>query len=1202
VVTGAVFTGPIIDFSLPGFLLVRFARSYSSSAVRRQCGMGWGWSNALQWTAEVVGDQVALEDPDGRIALLPLPEDEVVVLPYGRTICRQGADLIVELDDGLQRVLRRVEGDRANLWRLVELRDGSGNFAEIEWRAGEVVGIVDSVGRHARRTADGPWRIWELVVVDDQDQSHRQRLVSYELDLEGQLVRVIDAGGVETRYDYDDEHYLLRETRPDGLVWHFRYAEAGGKKRCVETWGELSGQDVLALLGDPAAGTTAAARGVYHAKLEYGPAPYQSQVEDALGYRHRYWGNALGQVVRYVDPRGVDHVYRYDAIGKLISQTGADGTARQQYDLAGRAIAVTAPDRSSIRSYFDQAQQLYKVKLPSGLQTARRYENGKTVEYVDVRGGTTTTTYNDRGAKASITAPNGATDDIEYDAHGNISKYVTADGAEWTYSWDLYGLPVRLQSPTGASYAIRYGSRGEIVQVTTPTGQKAVRGYDALGRLVEMEHGGGGRSTWRYCADALVEQTLTDGSRWRMGYDALLRIRWLENPAGERHSWDYDACGNVVRETTFAGQVTEYEYDAAERLCRVERGDGSTVAIDWDAAGRIIRRERSDGSVETFAYDRFGKLQLAENDRTTVEFARDELGNLIRECQRTGSWEFAVDYQYNALGQVVGRKYSTGWGIDASISSETGRLEAIEIDGEGSTDRIGFEYDPAGREIARRRSAGAGAILTERNALGLPEKITVLGSDDELVAEREYVWDKKGPLGRIVDPQAGERRFELDELGRPLSVRGLSVNESFAYTPHGTAIAADGSWTMAQAGRPRQAAGSLLEWDERGRLCARHSEDDATASWTYRYDDDSRLIEAVREDGRTVRYSYDALGRRISETCDGASTWFGWEGDAVVEERSTLGKTTYRVFGADGHTPLLEGEPQRPWKLIAHDAASTPWLYIDAEGSRCGIELTTWGLVAAKDGEPGNLRFAGQRADELTGLHYNRNRYYAPDLHVFITPDPAGVIYSPHDIGFVPNATYYLDPLGLLTIIQASDDSVISGSTERLRAANPGATVINASDLTSTSLQGETDVIVNSHGSPGSVTFGNDSVNGQQLAERLNAAGFDGSQPGAQVAVTACNSATPGTNTGSVAQGVANGTGATAFGAQAGDTQGAQQNTRIPLGNGRTSRSGNMGVGSNNAVYVRDGQWVSTTPQGTPSGHGTTGSGASRGQSTVFGN
>src|SRR5689334_12012380 len=51
VATGTVFTLPSIDAELPGALPLQWARTYRSSAVRRDVGLGWGWSHPFAWSA-----------------------------------------------------------------------------------------------------------------------------------------------------------------------------------------------------------------------------------------------------------------------------------------------------------------------------------------------------------------------------------------------------------------------------------------------------------------------------------------------------------------------------------------------------------------------------------------------------------------------------------------------------------------------------------------------------------------------------------------------------------------------------------------------------------------------------------------------------------------------------------------------------------------------------------------------------------------------------------------------------------------------------------------------------------------------------------------------------------------------------------------------------------------------------------------------
>ena len=59
------------------------------------------------------------------------------------------------------------------------------------------------------------------------------------------------------------------------------------------------------------------------------------------------------------------------------------------------------------------------------------------------------------------------------------------------------------------------------------------------------------------------------------------------------------------------------------------------------------------------------------------------------------------------------------------------------------------------------------------------------------------------------------------------------------------------------------------------------------------------------------------------------------------------------------------------------------------------------------------LRLQGQYEDGETGLHYNRYRYYAPQIGAFISQDPLGLAAGVNVHDFAPNALGWVDPLGL---------------------------------------------------------------------------------------------------------------------------------------------------------------------------------------------
>ncbi|WP_205896636.1 RHS repeat domain-containing protein, partial [Pseudomonas viridiflava] len=59
------------------------------------------------------------------------------------------------------------------------------------------------------------------------------------------------------------------------------------------------------------------------------------------------------------------------------------------------------------------------------------------------------------------------------------------------------------------------------------------------------------------------------------------------------------------------------------------------------------------------------------------------------------------------------------------------------------------------------------------------------------------------------------------------------------------------------------------------------------------------------------------------------------------------------------------------------------------------------------------LRFQGQYFDQESGLHYNRHRYYNPDIGRYLTPDPVKLTGGINAYQYAPNPTAWVDPLGL---------------------------------------------------------------------------------------------------------------------------------------------------------------------------------------------
>ncbi|MGB7991809.1 MAG: RHS repeat-associated core domain-containing protein, partial [Candidatus Methylophosphatis roskildensis] len=118
-----------------------------------------------------------------------------------------------------------------------------------------------------------------------------------------------------------------------------------------------------------------------------------------------------------------------------------------------------------------------------------------------------------------------------------------------------------------------------------------------------------------------------------------------------------------------------------------------------------------------------------------------------------------------------------------------------------------------------------------------------------------------------------------------------------------------------------------------------------------------------------------------------AADYAAWGKVKKIERPQTAHRPQYHPVA--GNT-VLKSEPQAD--AIADEAANAA-LYAEP------VEL--------------NLRFQGQYYDDETGLHYNRFRYYDPDVGRFVSQDPIGLAGGENLYQYAGNPVVLVDPLGL---------------------------------------------------------------------------------------------------------------------------------------------------------------------------------------------
>ncbi|WP_177408828.1 RHS repeat-associated core domain-containing protein, partial [Pseudomonas sp. Irchel s3f7] len=502
-------------------------------------------------------------------------------------------------------------------------------------------------------------------------------------------------------------------------------------------------------------------------------------------------------------------------------------------------------------------------------------------------------------------------------------------------------------------------------------------------------------------------------------YDhAQLLLTEIENESGERYRLDYTAGGLIRQETGFDGRRTAYAYDRNGQLLeKTEFGDdGSTLvtAYERDSAGRLLLKTLPDGIEVRYRYDSLGRLiNVDDGHDHPLEFEYDRQDRLITEHQGWGT----LRYGYDSCGRLQRLRLP-----DASVleyrHGQDGALTAIDLNGS----RLTAHSFSQGREQQRQQ----GLLLSEYayDDQGRLQAHAVSQNRQSLY-RRDYAYSANGNLDALSDTRHGQRRYQYDPLDRLTSVRHTRAQppENFTHDPAGNLLIHDRPGPTAFDGnRLLRNGDSHYDYDAFGNLIRERRGTTPTSVTAYAYDSQHRLIRHTAADGRETSYRYDAFGRRIQKTVDGQTTQFFWQGDQLVAESGPKHYRSY-VYEPGTFRPLALLDGKGPKKACPFyyqlDHLGTPQELTAYSGEIVwSAQYNAYGKVSQLTHGGGEqleqpLRFQGQYFDAESGLHYNRHRYYHPDIGRYLTPDPLKLAGGLNSYQYTRNPTGWVDPLGL---------------------------------------------------------------------------------------------------------------------------------------------------------------------------------------------
>ena len=824
--------------------------------------------------------------------------------------------------------------------------------------------------------------------------THGTVMYSYFYDSTGKMISMIDAEGLETRYQYDYLGQVLKQTVGSGTKeqQETRYAyDSLGNKICE--WYDYE--------------VTNFGMAKRKTQYQYNSLGMLTAVVDAKGNSTSYYYDAVGNIRKVIDASGNVTTYDYNNLGWLIAETHIGKTATYTYDAGGRR--QTATDRkgqtTSYQYYLNNL--LEKVIYADGLMVEYYYDpagNRQSVVQTDAQQNidtdsdqSVTTWYNSDPFTKDYTPD-------PLNRINNVVRNINGYDYETHYSYDKLGNITGIIYP-GSSQPVEYerdhlGRVKEIVGFTAPAGMNSGIIYNKMGVLEKIKLPN--QLTLQVFSDELYRPSeIVYASSKGTDYNELLVM--LHQYKDHENNLQY------IHKIDSSGSKTKvYDYDVLDQLEKEGETDYQTIYQTVQVRKGIVTSNYT-GSVLQVTYNWYVPESLSGCRIETLVVEKDSGSVLLRD--------YHDSYKMAPLG-----------GIAIPIEAWQGSVRYTRSIGIPSL-KVGQEVDIVVRLIGpdgRRQllSCGLGVDVVDYRSYRIGS-YQYRSDENELynIDISHYGYQTLGEFGLSQTDLNQERLFEYDQTGNRRKVAEINGEET-----------AEEVYEIGPGNRVTKAGDIRFEYDDNGNMIRRTN--DATGEiWVYIYDARNCMTE-VQKNGVTVAYyAYDPEGNRFKAiypqeggTNEGIYYHYDYTGmlteNQIVEETESGSRRNFvflnRMLFARVDGSIETGS--KYWYLTDHLGS--------AHGLMDGNGTMVWWADYEAFGKPKEVggpdvgavdeapRFTGKVWDEKVGLYYFNARWYDPELGRFISEDPyAGELNRPRSLTRylygTNNPLRYTDPTGM---------------------------------------------------------------------------------------------------------------------------------------------------------------------------------------------
>lgn len=474
-------------------------------------------------------------------------------------------------------------------------------------------------------------------------------------------------------------------------------------------------------------------------------------LRDDLGRRIGLLINAPG--IGFEDSAPIVRRFDYDRNFRLSAAVDAAGNrTAYSYDALGRQVALTRADGAVVRAQYDGSSNTVRAVDENGTETINRFDAaGRLVESRTTR---------ELGGPAEV-------ERFDYDALGRLVAATSGTGTvRWTY--DTLSRPLT-EERDGRIVRVTYDPAGNPVELAYPGGDRVRRRFDKAGRTVSVDTAAGeqiARVSYRY-GEQVARLELGGELLAACAYDAEQRLTSIEyrriSDGGlvEGFRYRYDAVGlpvEAVRITELGESAERYQYDAAgrARLVRYNVASpvdpnstfGSETSYEPLPDGMWARRVDRDGSGAVLA-DRTGEVNERNRYRRfgDDQFETDAAGDVIRRSGPQGTCLYSYDGEHRlvrlACFDLAGsQQLMVIYGYDA-----LGRLALRTVTDTDSTSTH-YAYVWAGNVLLEEYENGQLARSYMHSVGSLPAVLRTVGP---VAAKHLYVHDGRGIVSGLVN-------------------------------------------------------------------------------------------------------------------------------------------------------------------------------------------------------------------------------------------------------------------------------------------------------------------------------------------------------------------------------------------------------------------------------------------------------------------